>query len=125
MAYSKYKNKKCEVDGIKFDSQVESKYYLYLKQIKIEGLIKDFELQPKFLLQDAFRDRNNKLIRKIEYKGDFLLILNDDTQVVIDVKGSQFFLTPEFKLKVKLFKYKYPELVFSCVMWKGKEWVYF
>lgn len=125
MAYSKYKNKKCEVDGIKFDSQVESKYYIYLKGIKEQGLIKDFSMQPKYELQEAFRDKNNKLIRKIEYKGDFLLTLNDDSQVVIDVKGSDFMLAPEFKLKRKLFMYKYPDIPFTCVMWKKKEWVYF
>ena len=30
----KYKNKKTMVDGFKFDSEMESHYYLYLKQLK-------------------------------------------------------------------------------------------
>lgn len=93
---SKYKNKKIEYDGIIFDSQLECNYYRYLKEMKVE-----FELQPKFLLQEGFK-KNGKTHRKIEYIGDFRI-----GNTVIDVKGME---TPVFKLKRKLFEYKYPHL---------------
>ncbi|HBF3147915.1 TPA: DUF1064 domain-containing protein, partial [Clostridioides difficile] len=48
---SKYNNKKIVIDGIKFDSKDESEYYLYLKEKKENGEIKDFGLQQKFELQ--------------------------------------------------------------------------
>ena len=45
MSYNKYKNKKTMVDGIKFDSEMESHYYIYLKQLKEIGEVVDFVLQ--------------------------------------------------------------------------------
>lgn len=93
---SKYKSKKVEYDNITFDSQLECNYYRYLKEMKVE-----FEFQPKFLLQEGFK-KNGKTHRKIEYIGDFRI-----GNTVIDVKGME---TPVFKLKRKLFEYKYPHL---------------
>ena len=48
---SKFHNKKTIVDGIKFDSEMESHYYIYLKKLKEEGIVLEFELQPKYILQ--------------------------------------------------------------------------
>lgn len=47
MTRAKYGNKKVEVDGITFDSKIEARYYQYLKQLKEQDIVKDFELQPK------------------------------------------------------------------------------
>lgn len=55
MSYNKYKNKKTIVDGIKFDSEMESHYYIYLKQLKEIGEVIDFILQPTYLLQEGLR----------------------------------------------------------------------
>ena len=55
MSYNKYKNKKTIIDGFKFDSEMESHYYLYLKQLKEMGEVVAFELQPTFLLQEGLR----------------------------------------------------------------------
>ncbi|MCC0650786.1 DUF1064 domain-containing protein, partial [Clostridioides sp. ZZV15-6598] len=52
---SKYNNKKTTIDGIKFDSKDEAEYYLYLKDKKAKGEIKDFGLQQKFELQPKFK----------------------------------------------------------------------
>ena len=52
--YSKYKNKKCEKYGVKWDSQMELDYYEHLLDLQMDGLIEDIELQPRFLLQEAF-----------------------------------------------------------------------
>ena len=61
---SKYGANKVEVDGIKFDSQRESKRYIELKQLERAGIIKDlqlqvvFELQPKFVLERTNQSSN-------------------------------------------------------------------
>lgn len=105
---NKYNAKKVVVDGIKFDSQDESNYYLHLKELKRKGEIKDFELQPEFELQPKFVNVKGKSVLPIKYKADFLVTHNDDTQEVIDVKG---FETADFKLKKKLFEYKYDQSI--------------
>ena len=103
---SKYNNKKTIVDGITFDSRDESLYYKALKDLKNNGLIKDFELQPKFILQESFA-KDGKKYRAINYIADFRVINNDGSSYVVDIKGM---LTTEFKIKMKLFNYKYPDI---------------
>jgi hypothetical protein len=100
----KYNAKRTEIDGIQFDSRVEGKYYEYLKQQQQEGLIKRFELQPIFTLQEGFR-KYGKYFRPILYVADFKVYLNDGSVQIIDVKG---FETPDFRIKRKLFEAKYP-----------------
>ena len=68
---SKYKAKKTIVDGIKFDSQKEGRYYKQLKLMERQGLIKDIRLQVKFELQPKYK-KNNKTIRAINYIADFM-----------------------------------------------------
>ena len=103
---SKYKNKKCEIDGIVFDSHMEGKYYSELKLMGVKGL----KLQVRFPLQESFT-KNGKHFRDIEYVADFVYDEGGKKRV-IDVKGVQ---TPLFKLKRKLFEYKYPNLTLETV----------
>ena len=117
MSYNKYKNKKTIVDGIKFDSEMESHYYIYLKQLKEIGEVVDFVLQPTYLLQEGF-DLNGKRIRPITYKADFKVIYKDGHEEVIDVKGK---LTEEFKIKRKMLLYRYRNINFKCVQERGRK----
>ena len=117
MSYNKYKNKKTIVDGIKFDSEMESHYYIYLKQLKKIGEVVDFVLQPTYLLQEGF-DLNGKRIRPITYKADFKVIYKDGHEEVIDVKGK---LTEEFKIKRKMLLYRYRDINFKCVQERGRK----
>ena len=117
MSYNKYKNKKTMVDGFKFDSEMESHYYLYLKQLKEMGEVVDFVLQPTYLLQEGF-NLNGKRIRAITYKADFKVIYKDGHEEVIDVKGK---LTEEFKIKRKMLLYKYRDITFKCVQERGRK----
>jgi hypothetical protein len=121
---SKYGAIKTEVDGHKFDSKIESKYYTYLKELESEGRIKDLSLQPTFTLMEGFR-RNGVKIRDIVYKADFAYTTNEGHKVVVDVKGGDS--TPEFKLKSKLLlkmidEGKIDDFIFQEVRWKAKEW---
>lgn len=59
-------------------------------------------MQPKYELQEKFKI-NGKSIRAINYVADFLVI-DGENEIVIDAKG---LVTPMFKLKEKMFKYKY------------------
>ena len=101
---NKYKNKSVEYHGIKFDSKKEMAYYIKLELLEQKGIIKDLELQKSFELQPSFKI-NGKTYRKITYKADFSYISVEDNKLhVIDVKG---FKTEVYKLKKKMFAYKY------------------
>ena len=117
MSYNKYNNKKTIVDGIKFDSEMESHYYIYLKHLKEIGEVVDFILQPTYLLQEGF-NLNGKRIRAITYKADFKVIYKDGHEEVIDVKGK---LTEEFKIKRKILLYRYRDINFKCVQERGRK----
>ena len=101
---NKYHNKKVIYNGITFDSIKEKNRYIELKLLERAGLIKDLKLQYEFELQPAFT-LNKKKIRKISYIADFYYFdnkLND--YVVEDTKGMR---TEVYKLKKKMFKYRY------------------
>lgn len=106
LSVSKYKNKKIVLDGFKFDSKLEAEYYLLLRARKQSGQIKDFKLQQRYVLQEAFT-HNGKKYRKIEYIADFEILQKDGTIIVVDCKGVQ---TTDFKIKAKLFVKRYGTL---------------
>lgn len=100
--FRKYHAKKVTIDGHKFDSIKEANRYLELKQLEDAGIISDLELQPRFVLQEAFRCDGNSY-RKIEYIADFRYT-QDEQVIVEDVKGMK---TDVYKLKKKLFLKEY------------------
>ena len=113
--YKKYHNKKTVIDGIKFDSKLEAERYAQLKMMERAGVIRDLELQPEYELIPSFR-KNGKTWRRTLYKADFRYILaEDDSYIIEDVKGSTSVITDVFRLKQKLFEYKYPELTIKIV----------
>lgn len=104
MQRSKYFSKKVVIDGIKFDSKKEGEYYQKLKLLEKEGKIKNLELQKEYELQPSFKI-NNKTRRKTTYRADFSYITTKDDKIhVVDVKG---FRTEVYRLKKKMFEYKY------------------
>ena len=118
MGYSKYKNKKVEVDGHKFDSQMEKEYYDMLLELKEKGIVVDFQMQVAYLLQEKFKHEMLGNIREINYKADFVVEYADGHVEVIDVKGT---LTTEFKLKRKMLLHRYPNINFKCVRSRGRK----
>lgn len=96
--------KKVEIDGIQFDSILESRYYSKLKKDKEQGLISDFKLQPKFMLLEGFK-KNGKTWRSITYSADFEVLHNDGRVEIIDVKGAP--PTQVFEMRRKLFEQRY------------------
>lgn len=104
---SKYHSKKTVIDNITFDSKREAERYLYLKSLLKSGEIRDLRLQPRFELLPSFK-KNGKTYRKCEYIADFSYFnIKTGENIVEDVKGLK---TEVYKLKKKLFEYKYPHL---------------
>lgn len=101
---NKYHNQKIMFDGHTFDSIKEKNYYIKLKALEKAGLIRTLELQKEYVLQDSFK-LNGTTRRKITYKADFSYISVKDNKIhVVDVKG---FKTEVYKIKKKLFEFKY------------------
>lgn len=100
---NKYNAKKVEYNGIKFDSLFEMKCWQYLEQLASEGKIKDLNRQIKFELLPA-----NCLYRALTYVADFTFFVGD-RYIVADAKG---FITPEFKIKQKIFFDKYKNQIY-------------
>lgn len=107
---SKYNAKKTKVDGITFDSAMEADYYCELKLRHHIGEINNMILQPRYILQES---------PKIEYVADFLVTYPDGRTEVIDVKGMQ---TQAFRVKLRLFKGRYPDYTLKLVTRKNGVW---
>ena len=107
---NKYRNRKILIDNHRFDSELEAKRYCQLKLLQRAKQISNLRLQVPFLLQEGFK-KNGKTHRKIEYIADFVYEENGQT-IVEDTKGMK---TETFKIKQKLFEYKYPNLSIKII----------
>lgn len=105
------------INGIQFDSALEAQYFIYLLEMQDLGHITEFKRQETFELQPKFIIGNKK-VRPISYVADFVITWSDGTVSVIDVKGKE---TPEFKLKRKLFEYKF-RMQISCIQLYNGKW---
>ena len=94
MTYNKYKNKRCEIDGIKFQSLAEGNYYSMLKLLVSSNEIHYFLRQVPFDLPGG-----------IKYRVDFQVFRTDGTIQYIDVKGKS---TALFIMKKKMVEDLYP-----------------
>ena len=113
MGLNKFKARRVFYDGYWFGSEKERDRYKDLVLLKKAGEIAELKVHPVYLLQGAFTYRGRR-IRKIEYVADFQYI--EDGQIIVeDVKGGKGTQTQLFKVKVKLLKKRYPELVFRIV----------
>lgn len=108
---SKKAKEKRTLNGYTFDSDIEYKFYVYLLSQQENGVVKDIKLQPKFVLQEKY-EKYGKKILPIYYIADFQVEYTNGDIVIFDVKGM---VTPEFKLKRKIFDYKYPDKVLRCI----------
>ena len=110
----------CDFYCVFYLCEMEKDFYLaLLKKYKKD----EIKIQPKFELQQSFRDRENKLQRAITYTADFQV-----NNSVYDVKGM---VTQQGEMRLKMFKFKYPDLDLKVVtkapkyytQQTGKEWV--
>ena len=121
MRTSKFRAVKIMIDDHVFPSILESKFYVFLKK-NIKGLsIKSFEIQVTFELQEKFK-KYGKSIRAITYTPDFKLTYNNGDVIYIDTKGK---VTEEFKIKQKLFDFKFPQDTLLCINYDEKEKIWY
>lgn len=93
--------------------------WLVLKDAQEKGLISNLELQPTFELIPKIIERVIKHLktkdkveertvqRPITYTADFSYVNKEGRRVIEDVKGSEYMCTEVFKLKEKLFRWKF------------------
>lgn len=135
----KIKHKKTEVDGIIFDSEMESKYYTHLKDLIAKGIVRSFVRQPEYILQEKFivvdgevifgshpefekikRKTKALTVQAIKYKSDFEVTYVDGHVEIVDPKGVA---TADFELKRKMFLCNYPDKELKVVQLYKGEWV--
>lgn len=104
----KYHNKKVIYDGIKFDSKKECKRYRELKLMERAGLVSDINIQVPFVLQESFIRCDGKRVRSIKYVADFTYKDKEGKLHIEDAKGVK---TQVYKLKKKLFEYKFKTMI--------------
>lgn len=84
----KYGNKKVTVDGIEFDSIKEANRYAELNMLQRGGVIKDLELQKKFILIPSQKIDGKVVERECSYIADFVYTdVKSGERIVEDVKG--------------------------------------
>jgi len=94
--------KKIVIDGITFPSKLEAARYVTLTSLVEEEVISDLRLQVKFMLQESFAYKDQK-IRAMSYTADFVYTY-DGKQYVEDTKA-QFYQDDVYRLKKKLLLY--------------------
>ena len=114
----RFKVYKPEIDGIIFDSGLEAKFYVHLLEEIQAGVVDSFTRQQAFELQPSFK-LGDKRVSKIRYIADFVVTYKDGNVIVIDVKGRE---TPDFRLKKKLFEYKF-RMPLYCVQYYDGQWL--
>lgn len=118
---TKYNASKVVYDGITFDSKKECKRYMELKLLERGGVIKDLRLQVEFELipnqyttekrygknGQRLKDKQVLLERKCSYIADFVYILNETGETIVEDAKSPITRTPEYRIKKKLMLYRY------------------
>lgn len=93
--------------GLYFKSNLEIKRFDFLEMCKNIWIIKNFEYEPeKFVLQESFKFKNETYYI-ITYTPDFKVYLNNWNIVYEDTKSSATSKNSTYKVKSKLFVYKY------------------
>ena len=105
----KYNATKKTVDGVTFDSAGEARAGSLLMLWEKAGAISKLERQPRYTLMDGYFDATGRKVRPMAYVPDFRFTRGGQT-VVVDFKGMR---TEAYKLKAKLFRQRYPYLVFE------------
>ncbi|AOK47416.1 hypothetical protein WT60_11590 [Burkholderia sp. MSMB617WGS] len=99
---SKYRNTKCEYDGIKFDSKRERSRWFELSRQQAAGHISELRLQVEFELIARQRRSDGSIERAVEYVADFTYRNSAGELVVEDVKSAITRKNKDYVIKRKL-----------------------
>lgn len=103
---SKYHARPVTAEGHRFDSQAEYRRYLELQLLERAGTIAAVQVHPRYELLPKAGD-----CRAVHYEADFAYT-EQGRSIVEDVKGVE---TPVFKIKLNLFRRRYPDLELRIV----------
>ena len=111
---TKYGAKKTTVNGITFDSKLESERYEQLMLLEKADEITGLQLQVEFQILKGWKSPDTgEKIRSKNYVADFVYIDNATNKMVVeDTKGME---TAEFRLKWDLARSQYPQYEFRKV----------
>jgi len=111
---NKYGAIRTSIDGYQFDSRAEANYYIYLKSLQENGDISDLKVHPRFVLVEGFTDNSSEWESPVTYEADFSYTdMNNRFQLVVCEVKSPATKTRLYHLKRKLFKQKYPQVIFK------------
>lgn len=110
----KYHSRKTTVNGITFDSKLESDRYQQLLLLEKAGEICDLILQFEFQIFHGYRDpETGEKEKSAFYVADFVYLdCKARKWIAEDTKGVE---TKEFRLKWKLVKQRYPDYTFRIL----------
>lgn len=114
---NKFGNHKVTIDGIRFDSRKEARFYLFLKEAEKKGEISDLRLQvPYELIPAIYEDQvihlktKDKTVTKcvqkaVHYVADFVYRETETgNEAVVDVKSGITRKHPVYLLKKKMMR---------------------
>ncbi len=111
---SKYKNRVCYYDGMKFDSEYERDYWIHLKREEADGRITGLRRQvPYELIPEVWGERvkhlktKDKVVRyqvqrATNYYADFVYTDADGKEVVVDTNSAYTRKLADYCLKKKM-----------------------
>lgn len=99
---AKYGNRRTTVDGIEFHSKREATRYLVLKAMERDGLIRDMRLQVRVPLVVNG-------VTVCRWVADF--VYHDEATGRTEYEDVKGFVTPEYRLKSKLFAALYGQSI--------------
>lgn len=100
----KFNNAHCTYRGERYDSIGEAEYAHKLDILLNSGQIKLWQRGTAMVLVDAPKARD-----RITYKPDFWIVPASGYSYFVDYKGSKATETAAWKIKVKLWKQRYPK----------------
>ncbi|MBF7687060.1 DUF1064 domain-containing protein [Acinetobacter rathckeae] len=99
---TKFKSKKTNVDGLKFDSKKEALRYKTLRDMQEYGIISELECQVPFVLAEGVKFQCEARKKPaLRYVSDFTY-KHDGKLVVEDVKSSHTRSLPAYRIKKHL-----------------------
>lgn len=100
--------------GHVFDSKAEMRRYCELRLLEQAEKIGKVKLHPRFVLQEGFVAADGEHIAPITYTADFMYV-EGGREVVEDVKGGKATQTTAFRIRLRLFKKKFPHIELRIV----------
>lgn len=109
----KYRNIRTEYNGVVFDSKKEMRRGVELVLMERAGVISGLERQKAFELQPGYVNNKGEKIRPITYIADFYYYdKGREKWVAEDVKSPATRQDKVYRIKKKMFEFRYLEIFF-------------